>query len=136
LFLRFGVVLLCLSALLAARPVLAQECSDSSNQSQLNECADRALIKTKAAVKAVYDEIIGRLKDDPEGRERLAAARKAWDAYSNAECDFSTGDTVNGSMHPMLVLECHDELGKQRLEKLKAYLQCEEGDLTCPVPAN
>jgi uncharacterized protein YecT (DUF1311 family) len=133
---RFAVGLLCVSAVLAARPVLAQECSDSSNQSQLNECADRALIKTRAAVKAAYDEIMDRLKDDPEGRERLAAAQKAWDAYSDAECDFSTGDTVNGSIHPMLVLECHDELGRQRLEKLKAYLQCEEGDMACPVPGN
>lgn len=132
---RFAVGLLCLAALLAARPVLAQECDDSSNQSQLNECADLALIETKAAVKAAYDEIMGRLKDDPEGRERLAAAQKAWDAYSKAECDFSTGDTVNGSIHPMLSLECLDDLSRQRLDKLRAYLKCEEGDLTCPVPA-
>lgn len=133
---RFAICLIYLSTLLVAGPALAQDCGEASSQSSLNECANRALKKTDAALNAAYKEISGRLRDDRQGKGRLVAAQRAWIAFRDAECNFSTGNTVNGSIHPMLALQCHDALTKARLEQLKAYLACKEGDLTCPVPAN
>jgi hypothetical protein len=35
----------------------------------------------------------------------------------------------------MLRLQCLDALTAKRVEDFKVYLKCEEGDLSCPVPA-
>ncbi|WP_026060432.1 lysozyme inhibitor LprI family protein [Pseudaminobacter salicylatoxidans] len=109
-------------------------CSDASDQASLNQCADKAYKKTDAALNAIYKEIMGRLKDDKDTRKRLVTAQQAWIKFRDAECDFATGNSLEGSIYPMLVLNCRNALTHDRLEQLKGYLKCEEGDLSCPVP--
>jgi len=118
----------------AAAAQVPPGCSGASDQASLNECADKAYKKTDAALNATYNEIIGRLKNDKETRHRLVAAQQAWIGFRDAECDFATGGSRQGSIYPMLVQNCRNELTHDRLEQLKGYLKCEEGDLSCPVP--
>lgn len=122
-------------AVLATTPVHAQECNDSSNQHELHVCADEAYKKTNAVLNATYQEILGRLKDDEPTREMLVKAQRAWLSFRNAECDFATFAAKDGSIWPMLNLQCLDALTAKRNAELKAYLHCEEGDMRCPVPA-
>ena len=83
---------------------------------------------------AVVWEIVGRLADDAEGKKLLQAAQRAWISFRDAECAFSTNDSKGGSIYPMLMSNCLEELTADRTKQLRTYLDCEEGDMSCPVP--
>lgn len=114
----------------------AQECDrNDETQSGLTICAGADFKASDKALNKSYGEIMRRLADDKDGRARLQAAQRAWIGFRDAECDFRTASTIGGSINPMMVAECRTELTDQRTEQLDVYLQCEEGDMACPVPA-
>jgi uncharacterized protein YecT (DUF1311 family) len=110
-------------------------CNDQSNQMELDICADQEFKAADTVLNQTYAEIQKRLAEDADGKKRLTTAQKAWIGFRDAECDFQTYLTKDGSIHPMLVSECLTTMTKKRTEELKVYLNCEEGDLSCPVPA-
>lgn len=113
----------------------AAGCGADATQSDLNVCADQALRKADATLNGAYRQIMDRLKDDTRTKELLVTAQKAWVAFRDSECVFATSSAAQVSIYPMLVATCHEDLTKKRTEALKAYLNCEEGDMSCPVPA-
>lgn len=125
----------CLGVLSGMSTAIAGNCNDQSTQSDLNICADQDFKAADKTLNDVYRTIVKRLSQDPEGKTRLTASQKAWIAFRDAECDFQSGDSIQGSIHPMLVLICRTGLTKARTEELKVYLNCDEGDTLCPVPA-
>jgi uncharacterized protein YecT (DUF1311 family) len=131
--LRFAI--LALFGSLAAILPAAAECNDQSNQMELDICADQEFKMADKALNETYGEIAKRLSDDPDGRKRLTAAQKGWLVFRDAECSFQAGNSVDGSIYPMLISMCRTGLTQKRTEELKTYLNCEEGDTLCPVPA-
>jgi len=131
LSLGLGLLVLGLIPVTSAR---AQDCADQT-QMGLDQCADAAYKKTDAKLNAVYRQIVARLAGDADTKARLVAAQKAWIAFRDAECKFRAGNAEGGSIYPMLVIQCRDALEQKRIEELSAQLECEEGDLSCPVPA-
>jgi uncharacterized protein YecT (DUF1311 family) len=126
------------SVLMAIAPIavaLAQDCANASSQTAMNICADQAYRKTDAELNAVYKQINDRLKDDKETAKLLVSAQKAWLAFRDAECTFSSSGSAQGSVYPMLVAQCRDGMTSKRIDELKTYLHCEEGDMGCPVPS-
>jgi uncharacterized protein YecT (DUF1311 family) len=128
--------ILLFAGLLSSSAAIAQEC-DRSDESQagMNICAHKDYEVADAKLNETYGEVMKRLSDDPDGRKLLQAAQRAWIAFRDAECDFSTADSQGGSIHPMLMLGCLQGLTEARTEQLGGYLECEEGDMSCPVPA-
>jgi uncharacterized protein YecT (DUF1311 family) len=127
------------SVLIAIAPIavaLAQDCANATSQMAMNVCADQAYRKTDAELNAVYSQITDRLKHDKEATELLVNAQKAWLAFRDAECTFATSASAQGSVYPMLVTQCRNGLTSKRIDELKTYLRCEEGDLRCPVPSS
>jgi uncharacterized protein YecT (DUF1311 family) len=127
------------AVLMAIAPIavaLAQDCANATSQMAMNVCADQAYRKTDAELNAVYKQINDRLKDDKETIKLLVNAQKAWLAFRDAECTFSTSASAQGSVYPMLVAQCRDGLTSKRIDELKTYLRCEEGDMGCPVPSS
>jgi len=120
--------------LLASSAAFAQDCPDDS-QAGLNQCAGDAYKKADAALNATYKQVMARLKDSEAAAKSLIAAQRAWIAYRDAECDFMSSGVEGGSARPMVVAQCLEQLTTQRADDLKALLNCEEGDLSCPVPA-
>lgn len=113
----------------------AADCSNATDQATLNICADKALKASDAELNAVYKTIIRRLADDADTERKLVAAQRAWIAFRDAECTFSSSGTSGGSIYPMIHAMCLDGLTRARTTDLKALLNCEEGDMSCPVPA-
>ncbi|CAN7227330.1 lysozyme inhibitor LprI family protein [Phyllobacterium sp. LjRoot231] len=114
----------------------AESCdTGSSSQADLNECYGNAYKKSDGELNALYKQITARLKDDAATTKLLVAAQKAWVAFRDAECNFSTSGSAQGSIYPMTQAICLDGLTSRRIDDLKSYLKCEEGDLSCPVPA-
>jgi uncharacterized protein YecT (DUF1311 family) len=120
--------------LFAALPAAAQDCPDES-QAGLNQCAADAYKKADAALNAAYKQVMARLKDSEDAAKSLVAAQRAWIGYRDAECDFMSSGVEGGSARPMIAAQCLEQLTTQRADELKALLNCEEGDLSCPVPA-
>lgn len=114
----------------------ADECDNAQGgQAGLNECYDKLFKKSDVELNKLYKEIEARLKDDPDTKKLLVTAQRSWVAFRDAECNFQASGSSGGSVAPMIYSMCLDGLTKSRIDDLKGYLQCEEGDLSCPVPA-
>lgn len=127
------------AAMVLAMPAFAfaqDKCyDDAKNQGDLNECADAAFKKSDKKLNELYKQIEARLKDDADTRKLLVQAQRDWVKFRDAECSFQTAGAAGGSMMPMLVAQCMDILTQSRIKNFQGYLNCEEGDMSCPVPA-
>jgi uncharacterized protein YecT (DUF1311 family) len=124
----------CVGAMLATQ-ARADGCADPSTQVTMNACAAQAFQRADADLNATYKQIASRLKSDASTAKLMVNAQKSWLAFRDAECEFSTSGAVQGSIYPMLVAQCRTRLSIARCAELKAYLHCEDGDPSCPVPS-
>lgn len=125
------------AALILATPTFAfaqQNCGDLTNQTDMNICAGQAYMKADAELNAVYKQIEARLTDDADTKKLLVTAQKAWISFRDAECDF-VSSRVTGTLYPFISSTCLQGQTLSRIQDLKVYLKCGEGDLDCPVPA-
>ncbi|GGC70281.1 hypothetical protein GCM10010994_31080 [Chelatococcus reniformis] len=112
----------------------AGECANATSQKAMDDCAGKAFKASDAELNALYKQIEQRLKSDADTTKLLVAAQRAWVAFRDAECVFSSSGSAGGSVNPMIYAMCLDRLTKARTSDLKGYLKCEEGDTSCPVP--
>ncbi len=133
-FLRFILVSsIVLGSVVAAE---AQNCDrkQSLTQSEMNDCAHEEFQRSDKKLNDLYEQIMARLAGNGPAKELLKKAQKTWIGFRDAECEFQTSASVGGSIYPMLNATCAKSLTDARSAQLKAYLSCEEGDLSCPVP--
>jgi uncharacterized protein YecT (DUF1311 family) len=128
------VILLSFIILSHTSAALAADCSKAADQSTMNSCANQAYKKSDRALNDIYNQIQHRLKDDPGTGKKLTAAQKAWIQFRDSECNFAASGVAGGSIAPMIQSECADSLTQDRIKQLKTYLNCQEGDTSCPVP--
>ena len=107
-------ILLLLVGMTLSPVARADDCSNASDQATMSECAGKALQKSDAELNATYDQIRQRLKNAPETLKLLVGAQRAWIAFRDAECDFSTSPSAGGTIHP------HHSAPKR--DKLAQYL--------------
>jgi uncharacterized protein YecT (DUF1311 family) len=126
-------------ALVVALPDFAfsqDRCYDAAkDQPALNACADAAFKKSDKKLNELYKQIETRLNDDADTKMLLVQAQRDWVKFRDAECNFQTAAAAGGSMMPMLLAQCMDGLTQSRVKNFEGYLKCEEGDMSCPVPA-
>lgn len=124
-------------ALILATPGFAlaqQNCGDLTTQTDMNICAGKAYAKSDAELNTLYKQIEARLKDDADTKKLLVSAQKAWIGFRDAECNFSSSTVAGGTAYPFISSTCLDNMTQTRIETLRGYLKCTEGDLDCPVP--
>ena len=112
----------------------AVDCANASDQATINQCAGQDYKAADNELNAVYKQIKERLKDNAEATKLLVDAQRAWIGFRDAECKFSSSGVTGGSVYPLVYSSCLTEVTKVRVEALKQYLKCEEGDMSCPVP--
>jgi uncharacterized protein YecT (DUF1311 family) len=100
----------------------------------LDVCADADYKAADAKLNQAYAKVMKRLGDDADGRKLLQGAQRAWIAFRDAECNFQTNGSKDGTIYPMEVSLCRRGLTEERTKALDAYLNCGEGDPSCPVP--
>ncbi|MGE0210071.1 MAG: lysozyme inhibitor LprI family protein [Parvibaculaceae bacterium] len=113
----------------------ADNCANASSQAELDACYGKVYEASDKELNALYKQIEGRLKTDPDATKLLVASQKAWISFRDAECAFSTSKSAEGSVYPMLQAICLMGLTEKRIADFKVYLSCQEGDMSCPVPA-
>ena len=135
---RLGALVLAAAvAGLPARGLAADICdSDSADQATLNQCAERDRAAADRALNQVYQQVVQRLSgpDLQDRRKALVAAQRAWVAFRDAQCRFDTVAVDGGSASGMVSAGCLTGLTQARTARLKTYLACQEGDMSCPVP--
>ena len=112
----------------------AVDCANASDQATMNQCAGQEFKSTDKELNVVYQQITGRLKDNPDRKKLLVGAQRAWIGFRDAECKFSASGVEGGSVYPLIYSNCLTAVTKARIEALKQYLECQEGDMSCPVP--
>jgi uncharacterized protein YecT (DUF1311 family) len=129
------------TACLAILPALlspqarADACMDKAvSQSAMNECAGKSYEASNAALNKLYQQIVQRLHDDDATKKLLVSAQRAWLSFRDAECKFSASSVEGGTAYPMAQALCFDGLTSKRVDDLKSYLACKEGEINCPVP--
>ena len=112
----------------------AVDCANASDQATMNQCAGQEFKSTDKELNVVYQQITGRLKDNPDRKKLLVGAQRAWIGFRDTECKFSASGVEGGSVYPLIYSNCLTVVTKARIEALKQYLKCQEGDMSCPVP--
>ncbi|WP_445177604.1 lysozyme inhibitor LprI family protein [Pseudomonas sp. McL0111] len=130
-----------LRMLLALTPLLftslahaAVDCANANDQATMNQCAGQDFKAADNELNKVYQQISDRLKDNADTKKLLVSAQRAWVGFRDAECKFSASAVSAGSVYPMIYSNCLAGVTKVRVDTLKEYLKCEEGDMSCPVP--
>lgn len=132
------------TAMLTAAMVLAvptivsaqDKCYDEAqDQAAMNQCADAAFKKSDKKLNELYKQIETRLSDDADTKKLLVDAQRNWVKFRDTECSFQAAGVAGGSAMPMIATQCMDGLTQDRIEDFEGYLNCEEGDMACPVPA-
>lgn len=118
----------------AAGSAVAKDCGDLEDQAAMNACFEKAYADADKVLNTRFREIEHRLADDADARKLIVSAQRAWVAFRDAECAFSSSAASGGSFYPAAQAMCLDDLTRARNAQLGTYLSCEEGDTTCPVP--
>ncbi|AXF65386.1 DUF1311 domain-containing protein [Leclercia sp. J807] len=120
------------AALLLSTSALADECANASTQAEMNSCTAQQYQAADKTLNQTYQSAIKRA-DAPQ-RELLKKAQQAWIALRDADCAFIGSGTQGGSIQPMIVNQCLADKTNEREAYLATLMQCEEGDLSCPLP--
>ncbi|WP_027166666.1 lysozyme inhibitor LprI family protein [Mesorhizobium sp. WSM3224] len=122
----------CLVFLATAPAAWAEDCDrGDDSQSMMNICADADRQAADAKLNAAYKDLVDR--NDQASNKLLQTAQRAWIAFRDAECAYSTADSQGGSIHPMEVSQCLTELTSARIKQLTSDANCKSNP-ACASP--
>ena len=125
-------ILIAGAALLLSTSALADECANASTQTDLNACTAQQYQTADKKLNQTYQAAMKRAAA-PQ-KELLKKAQQAWIALRDADCAFAGSGSEGGSVQPMIINQCMSEKTTEREAFLASLMQCEEGDLSCPLP--
>jgi uncharacterized protein YecT (DUF1311 family) len=125
-------VLIAGAVLLFSASALADECASATTQTDLNTCTAQQYQAADKKLNQTYQAAMKRAAA-PQ-RELLKKAQQAWIALRDADCAFAGSGSEGGSVQPMIINQCMTEKTAEREAFLASLMQCEEGDLSCPLP--
>jgi uncharacterized protein YecT (DUF1311 family) len=131
-----------LSVVIAAAAVTAQariDCNSPVTQTDITVCSGRDAKAADAAMVSEYriatvilgnmDRELDRKYDKrPTYSAALLASQRAFLTFRKAHCDVEGYSARGGSMEPMLVNVCYEEMAKARTKQLKDMLKLYSGD--------
>lgn len=129
------LLLAALTLLAAENAQAADDCANAQDQASMDVCAGEAFKTSDKQLNDLYKQVETRLKDDAGKTKLLVPAQRAWLAFRDAECAFSSSSVTGGSVYPMIHSMCLDGLTQLRVKDLQTYLACEDGDMSCPAPS-
>lgn len=103
-------------------PLLAQQpnCNNAQTQTDMNICAGQSYKTADRALNRTYQTLLPKLS--AARRQKLADAQRRWITFRDTECDFYGSEAEGGTMQPMLVAGCKDQITQQRTADFNAYL--------------
>ncbi|HEY9897299.1 MAG TPA: lysozyme inhibitor LprI family protein [Candidatus Sericytochromatia bacterium] len=104
------------------RSIIAQQpnCNDLQTQMDMNLCAGLSYEEADRALNRAYQALVPNLA--ASRRQKLTNAQLGWIKFRDTECAFAGSEADGGSMQPMLISGCKDQITQQRTTDLEAYL--------------
>lgn len=124
--------ILALTALLFSGAVLADECDNASTQTELNTCTASQYQSADKKLNQTYQDALKRAT--PQQAGLLKQAQQTWINLRDSDCKFVASGVEGGSIQPMVHNQCLADKTVEREAWLASLLQCEEGDVSCPLP--
>ncbi|MGP3590076.1 lysozyme inhibitor LprI family protein [Vagococcus sp. WN89Y] len=124
--------ILALTALLLSGAALADECDSASTQAELNVCTAGQYQAADKKLNQTWQDAIKRAT--PEQATLLKKAQQTWVNLRDSDCEFVASGVQGGSIQPMVHNQCLADKTIEREAWLASLLQCEEGDVSCPLP--
>lgn len=101
-------------------PQQKQPCAGLTTQSEMNRCAEDEYRKADAELNRVYQQVMSKL--EPDHRERLKVAQRAWLTFRDAHCDCEAFTFNGGSMQPLSYYSCLSATTKERITQLRQLM--------------
>ena len=120
------------AALLLSGQALADDCANANTQIEMNTCAAEQYKAADAKLNETYQNALKRAA--PTQRDLLKKAQISWITLRAADCALLSSGTEGGSVQAMITSQCLTDKTNEREAFLASLLQCEEGDLSCPLP--
>lgn len=124
--------MLALTALLLSSAAFADECDNASTQSELNSCTASQYQAADKKLNQTYQDALKRAT--PPQAALLKKAQQTWISLRDSDCAFVSSGVDGGSVQPMVQNQCLADKTSEREAWLASLLQCEEGDVSCPLP--
>lgn len=117
-----AIVSACLTPPAIAADPLAQQpdCNKAQTQTDMNICAGLSYQSADRALNRTYQALLPKLS--AARRQKLTAAQQRWITFRDTECEFYGSEAQGGTMQPMLVAGCKDQVTQRRTTDLKIYL--------------
>lgn len=109
----------------------ATSCENATTQGAMNECAAQSYRNADAELNRAYKTLTSQMKNDKESVRKLVVAQRAWIAFRDSECDLQSTQAKGGSVQGMVLNMCLEEQTRARTKMLDAYMNCQEGDVSC-----
>ena len=114
---------------LAAQADPEPDCKDPQTQTDMNMCSGRAFRAADLAMNERWDAVARKMKDldkdlgpSTDGRPgyfaTLLESQRAWLKFRDAQCTIQGYYARGGTMEPLLVNSCAEDLTKQRTTEL------------------
>lgn len=107
------------------------DCSHLTTQAELNQCAGENYRAADAALNRLYRQQMAEAIDSAS-QQRLTQAERGWIVYRDKECRQKVGpQQEGGSIWPMEMSNCLEELTAARIRELAKLRGCAAGASAC-----
>ncbi|WP_300979353.1 lysozyme inhibitor LprI family protein [Flavobacterium sp.] len=101
--------------------VFSVSAATAQTQLEMNEKASLDYKKADAELNKVYKKLVSLL--DKNEKVLLIQAQKDWIKYRDSHCKFESDPYTGGSIKPLILLTCLEEITKERTKHLKESLK-------------
>lgn len=95
----------------------ASKCDDMTSTIEIRMCLAKELEKEDKRLNVVYGKLVKKL--DKVGQTKLRNAQRAWIAFRDAECEYSSDEMRGGTFEVVLLSSCHVSMTKERADQLQ-----------------
>ena len=89
-------------------------------QSEMNQQASESFLLADKKMTKVYQTLMARLSTQTE-KDLLLTTQRAWIKYKEAHCKAIAYQYEGGSIQPLVLCGCLEDLTNERIENLNAY---------------
>jgi uncharacterized protein YecT (DUF1311 family) len=97
------------------------DCTDKQSDADIKSCLQQEYEKSDKELNVTYSQLMAKL--DPEGKEMLKKAQKAWIQYRDADAEFSAHRNKGGTFAGIASLGTLGDLTARRVKDLKDQLE-------------
>jgi uncharacterized protein YecT (DUF1311 family) len=101
--------------------LLATQLCMSQTQSEMNNQAKIAHQRADQEMTKVYKTVMSSLSSQIE-KNQLLEVQRAWIKYKESHCKALANQYQGGSMYPLILYSCLEEITIERKKQLKKYL--------------